>query len=104
MLKSQSSIKQEVRCAPGRFWLVLTSVANPVLNASDAYACLQEIPFDATRGANFIKEVRKHVEFQSDLAILKSMFVLDQLGKRTDLGRSSGRLQTLGCHAGFVRY
>ena len=41
-----------------------------------AYECLQSMPFDPKRGAAFVEDVKKYMQWQSNANVLSSMYIM----------------------------
>lgn len=45
---------------------------SPVIDGQTAYDCLLSFPYDSSKGKKFITELKKYIQFQSTLEVLKS--------------------------------
>lgn len=66
-------IKAKVRPQPVDRRMQLTVAVGAKVPHDLAYQCLMSMPFDSGRAVTFLTQVRKILEFQSTVDVLKSM-------------------------------
>ncbi|BAE66036.1 unnamed protein product [Aspergillus oryzae RIB40] len=52
------------------YWLLLRMTEPIVVDGGLAHECLQSMPFDAQKGAKFVSELTKYIQFQSTIELL----------------------------------